>query len=212
MLTLVNRCANRFLAIHSAQRSVVFLSSESDAVPSKKKKKPPEIRINLIENTSLNVISLEGAKKLAAKKGVQLVPVDNPAHWMHSGNRTPYEFLTPSNKVSKKQDDFKAQGFKGLKTTIFSSTIQENDIATKIKQLSKWIRNGYVIEVAFDVSEKSNDIRARVENTITDVAKLPGNIKRQSSSLLRIQYVPEKTPNEKENSPVTPDRSEEHNV
>ncbi|KAK3927163.1 Translation initiation factor IF-3, mitochondrial [Frankliniella fusca] len=198
MLTVVNRCANRILALRSAQRSVALLSSETENAATKKKKKPPEVRINLIENTTLTVISLDGAKKLAAKKGCQLTPVDSPAHWMLSGDRTPYEFLAPSQKASKKVDDVKAQGFKGLKTSIFSSSIQERDIAVKIKQLTKWIKSGYVVEVAIDVSENSNAIRAAVEEAIGDTAKLPGTIKRDSKTLLKLRYEPLIKPNKKE--------------
>lgn len=115
------------------------------------------MRINLIEQKNLTVMSLESAHKLANHRGVQLAPVGEPAHWMLVGNRQAYEMLTPGSKVaSKKEEDMKALGFKGLKKSIFSASIHENDVQTKVKQISKWVAGGYVVDVAFDKSEKSD--------------------------------------------------------
>lgn len=133
------------------------MSTEREPIPEKKKKKPVEVRVNLIENMNLTVMSLESANKLANHKGVQLVQVHEPAHWMLVGNRPAYELLTPGSKVaSKKEDDMKALGFKGLKRSIISASIHENDVQTKIKQINKWIASGYVVDVALDKSEKSD--------------------------------------------------------
>lgn len=140
-------------------------------------------------------MSLESANKLANHKGFQLNPVSEPAHWMLVGNRPAYELSTPGSKVaSKKEDDFKALGFRGLKRAIFSTNIHENDVQTKVKQLSKWVAAGFVVDIAIDKSEKSDDIRAKIEEAIKDTAKLPGTVKRNSNSLLRVQYQPVKAP------------------
>lgn len=157
MAFLVNRCACRLASLIQPRSCVLFMSTERENAPAKKKKKPPEVRINLIENKNLTVMSLESAHKLANHKGVQLTPVGEPAHWMLVGNRQAYELMTPGSKVaSKKEDDVKALGFKGLKKSIFSTTIHENDVQTKIKQINKWITGGFVVDVALDKSEKSD--------------------------------------------------------
>ncbi|XP_034236814.1 translation initiation factor IF-3, mitochondrial-like [Thrips palmi] len=194
MAFLVNRCASRLSRILQPRSCASFMSTEREPVPEKKKKKPPEVRVNLIENKNLTVMSLESANKLANHKGVQLALVEEPAHWMLVGNRQAYELLSPGSKVaSKKEDDMKALGFKGLKKAIFSTNIQDNDVQTKLKQISKWVSAGYVVDIALDKSEKSEDIRAKLEEAIKDTAKLPGSVKRNSNTLLRVQYQPIET-------------------
>ena len=154
-MSILNRCANRLLWYSPIQRGVLFLSNEGSK-PQAKKKKAPEVRINVIENMSLTVMSMESAVKLANRRGLVLNPVEKPINWMLAGNRTPYLLMSPSDKViHPKEDNFKADGYKGIKHSVIGLKIQEHDLATKIKQIKKWVASGYVTDIAVDQSENS---------------------------------------------------------
>lgn len=205
MSLLATRSISRLLRVYPTLRSVVLLSSEhrqndGETLAKTKKKKSPEVRINLVENTSLTVVSMESAHKLANRRNMKLTMIENPEHWMTAGNRKAFELLAPSKKVTPKKDtDMKAQGFRGLKQAVFSDTIQDHDISFKIKQLSKWLLNGYVIEIAVDVSDKCKELVSKIEEEIKDIAKLPGIVKRDSKTLFRIQYEPVNKPDKAKN-------------
>lgn len=154
-MSILSRCANRLLWFCQIQRGVLCLSNDA-AKPQEKKKKTPEVRINVIEKMSLTVMSMESAVKLANRRGLLLSSVEKPAGWMLAGNRTPYLLQPPSVKVATpKEDNMKNIGFKGLKHAVIGIKIQEHDLATKIKQITKWISSGYVVDVAVDQSEKT---------------------------------------------------------
>lgn len=158
MSLLAGTCLRQLGGLPLIRRFALALSIDASATaPSQKKKKPPEKRINLIENSSLTVMTMDSAAKLASRRGLQLNQVEKPLNWMLVGSRPAYELLSPASKVSsKKVDTIKQRGFKGIKRAIFSVKIQEHDLATKIKQVSRWLSSGYVVEVAVDVSEQKN--------------------------------------------------------
>lgn len=157
MALLLGRYVTRFSKQLPVTASVVFLSTEKPPSATKKTKKPPEIRINLIDNNTLTVISMDSAKKLANHKGFKLTLIEDAAHWMRVGNRQVFQLLHPGSKVaSNKETNMRDQGFKGLKKMVFSVGIHEHDIETKIRKIEKWVAGGYVVDIAIDMSDKTH--------------------------------------------------------
>lgn len=127
----------------------VIVEGVSDIIQPKKPKRPIVPRITLLSgNDDITVTTLEEAQKLSKRRDLKLVKIVD----LDTKTQRPvYKLMTPTEyhaeDVKSKKEKQKNTAFKGEKVVMLTSAIQEHDLQTHIKKISKWLSKEYEVRV-----------------------------------------------------------------
>ncbi|CAL8072037.1 unnamed protein product [Orchesella dallaii] len=117
------------------------------------------IKIMLVSETgSLTAVTLDEANKIAKKKGLHLVHIQNEREKPVRTEKEVYKLISKTATLEEDEDlgtdDTKPYERektkdkpKDLKTSLFKSNIGEHDAASKINVMKKWIQKGHRVRV-----------------------------------------------------------------
>lgn len=127
----------------------IIVEGISEIIEPKKPKRPIIPKITLLSgNDEVSVTTLEEAQKLSKRRDLKLVKLVD----LDTKTQRPlYKLMTATEyhaeDVKSKKDKQKNTGFKGEKVVMLTSAIQEHDLQTHVKKISKWLAKQYEVRV-----------------------------------------------------------------
>lgn len=127
----------------------IVVEGISETVQPKKPKRPIIPRITLLTaNDEISVTTLEEAQKLSKRRDLKLVKIVD----LDTKTQRPvYKLMTSAayhaEDVKNRKEKQKSGALKGEKVVMMTTAIQENDVQTHVKKISKWLGKQYEVRV-----------------------------------------------------------------
>ncbi|XP_073844816.1 mitochondrial translation initiation factor 3 [Musca autumnalis] len=182
--------------------------SRSSAPPKKSvnKSSTSALKITLMQNQNVTVTSLEEAKNLAKRRSMHLVQVQK---FDTKTQRPVYKLVSSAERLQEELSDLKGQDKdssststsdkaaqkKSEKTLNIGSRISDHDLASRLKNISKWLAKNNEVRILIQGNESDLTSCEKIYKTIEESIKTPqviGKIvqKRSKGSVIKFNILP----------------------
>ncbi|XP_061399987.1 translation initiation factor IF-3 [Musca vetustissima] len=197
--------------LYLCQRQRPNDDGEESSGPPKKpmNKSSSSLKITLMQNQNVSVTSLEEAKNLAKRRSMHLVQVQK----LDTKTQRPvYKLVSSAERLQEELSDLKGQDKdektpqkKSEKTLNIGSRISDHDLASRLKNISKWLAKSHEVRILIQGNESELPNCEKIYKTIEESIKTPeviGKIvqKRIKGSVIKFNILPIVN---KENSTIT---------
>uniref|UniRef100_T1PH09 Translation initiation factor IF-3 n=1 Tax=Musca domestica TaxID=7370 RepID=T1PH09_MUSDO len=192
-----------YLSLYQRQRPN-DVGDESGA--SAQKKKSSSLKITLLQNQNVTVTSLEEAKNLAKRRSMQLVQVQK----LDTKTQRPvYKLVSSAERLQEELSDLKggqdkdtssgasdkASQKKSEKTLNIGSRISDHDLASRLKNISKWLSKHHEVRILIQGNESDLSSCEKIYKSIEESIKTPEPIgkivqKRAKGSVIKFNILP----------------------
>ncbi|XP_059226607.1 translation initiation factor IF-3 [Stomoxys calcitrans] len=167
------------------------------------KKSKASVKITLIQNQNVTVTALEEARNLAKRRSMHLVQVQK----MDTKTQRPvYKLVSAAEHLQEELSDLKAHDKDGTspdkpaqkkseKTLNIGSRISEHDLASRLKNISKWLDKRHEVRILIQGTEGDMAGCEKIYKAIEESIKTPETIgkivqKRAKGSVIKFNILP----------------------
>ncbi|XP_023308346.2 translation initiation factor IF-3, mitochondrial isoform X2 [Lucilia cuprina] len=174
-------------------------TQENGTTANAQKKHKESMKITLIQNQNMTVTALEEAQSLAKRRSMHLVKVQD----MDAKTQRPvYKLLTAAEMLQSELSDKsssaadKTAGKKSEKSLNIGSRIAEHDLASRLKNISKWLNKQHEVRILIQGNSQQDMANCeKIFKTIEESIKTPqiiGKIvqKRTKGNIVKFNILP----------------------
>jgi len=155
------------------------------------------IKIMLVSETgSLSAVTLDEANKIAKKRGMDLIHIQNEREKPVKTEKEVYKLISKTASLEEEEDSEDLQTNerekptkpKDLKTSLFKSNCGEHDAMAKINVMKKWIQKGHRVRVSIGQAGDRGDAETLFKTIETHMGEVEGQIQQKITKGNEIRF------------------------